>query len=259
MTEERKRRRWGRALLILLFIVIVLIIAADRVGVLVAEHAIAGQARDQLAAQQISTSEPPSVTVRGVPFLTQVAAGHYREIDIDLVNPTSRGVRLDTLDVVATDVTAPTSGLIGGDATITAGKVAGVVHLSWQSFQQLVDLSGLRQYGVDPETLRIEPASDGKIRISAPVTVLGATFTAVAIGAVTIVADVVHISISSIDTAGSQAPPGASQELNRLKNQLTFNIKVPPLPYHLTVDGITTTSSGVRIDASARDVTLAGN
>jgi hypothetical protein len=253
---ERKRRR-GRVLLVLLLVVIVLLVAADRVGVVIAEHQIADQASEQLAAQQITTSEKPSVSIRGVPFLTQVAAGHYQEIDINLEEPTSRGVRLDDLKVVATDVDAPASGIMGGNPHITAAKVTGVAHIGWASFERLVDLSGLGQYGLDPKLLRIDPVGPGKIKVSGPVTILGASFTAVATGTVNVREGAVHVGIDSIQASGDNIAPAINQQLDQLKNQLTFDIKIPPLPYKLSVESIATNAQGVLVNASARDVTLA--
>lgn len=252
---ERKRR-WGRILLVLALIVVVLLVAADRIGVLVAERTIASQASDQLASQQITTSSKPSVKIVGFPFLTQVAAGKYQEIDINLDDPTSRGVRLDDLDVVATDVTAPASSLMSGDAAVTADKVSGTAHISWTSVQQLVDLSGLSRYGLDPKLLRIEPAGAGKIRLSGPVTILGTSFTAVATGAVSVASGNLHVGIESMQASGDNVPSAVNQQLNQLKSLLTFDIKIPPLPYQLSVDSVNATSAGVQINASAHDVSL---
>jgi LmeA-like phospholipid-binding len=252
------KRRWGRILLILALVLIVLVGVADRVAAHVAEQTISSKARDQLAAEQITTSAPPSVSIAGFPFLTQVLAGNYHEIDIKLANPTSRGVRLDDLTVVATNVSAPASGLMNGNATVVAAKVTGAAHIGWNSVQQLADLSGLDRYGLHPDMLRIEPADSGKVRISAPVTVLGQSFNVVATGSVRVTSGVLHVSTSSIQAGDSSLPSAVNQQLDQLKNALSFDIKLPPLPYHLSVDSVSANSAGVQINASAQNVSLTG-
>jgi len=251
----RGNRRWGRILLILGLVVIVLLIAADRIGVVVAENTVAKQARTQLASENITTSANPDVTISGFPFLTQVAAGHYGKINIVVPNPTSKGIRLDSLNVTATDVTAPTSSIISGNGQIEAGKVVGTAQINWASFEEMVDLSGLSQYGIDASSLHISSTGSGAVTVSAPVKIAGQSFTAVATGTVSVVNNLLHIKITKI-TADSSLPSLVAAQLQSLESELNFDARIPALPYHLVVDAVNTNATGVAIQASATNVIL---
>jgi hypothetical protein len=252
----RGNHHWGRILLVLALIVIVLLIAADRIGVVIAQKEVAKQAQAQLASEDITDSGTPDVTIHGFPFLTQVASGNYGKITIDIPNPTSKGIQLEHLDVVATDVNAPTSAVLSGDGQIKADRVSGTAQLDWQTFQQMVDLSGLKQYGVDPTSLRINSAGPGKVSISAPAKILGQSFTALATGSIAVANNVLHVKIDNISTADSTLPALVQQQLQQLRNQLTFDVRIPELPYHLVLDSVSTNAAGVLISASATNVVL---
>jgi hypothetical protein len=239
-------------------IVIVLLVAADRIGVVIAQKEVAKQTQAQLTSEDISTSGTPTVTIHGVPFLTQVAAGHYGKVTIDIPDPTSKGVRLEKLNVVATGVNAPTSAVISGNGQITADRVAGTAQIDWQSFQQMVDLSGLQKYGVDPTALRISGAGAGKVSVSTPVKILGLSFTALATGTIAVTNNVLHVRITNISTADSTLPSLVTQQLQQLEQQLTFDVRLPALPYHLVLNSVTANADGVAIIASATHVVLGG-
>jgi hypothetical protein len=253
----RGNRRWGRILAVLALIVIVLLVILDRVGVVVAEDTVAKQARAQLASEDVTTSGNPSVTINGFPFLTQVLAGHYDKINIVVPDPTSKGVRLDSLNVTATGVNAPTGTVISGNGQVKADRVVGTAQIAWAAFEQMIDLSGVKQYGIEPSTLKINGTDDGAITMSAPVTLLGQSFTAIATGTVTLSDDLLHVKITQIKASGGALEPVVASALQSLVAQLTFDVRVPELPYHLKLQKITTTAGGVNISASAVNVTLA--
>ena len=255
--QPRRKRRGGRGLLILLLVLIVLVIAADRVGAAVAERQIATQAQTQLASEDITTTGRPDVSIKGFPFLTQVASGHYDRIDITVKNPTSRGIRLDDIQVVATSVVAPTSDLMSGNPKVTAGTMTGTAHINWTAFQQMIDLTGAQTYGLDPDKIRITSTTGGKIQLTTPVTILGQTINTAATGSVQIKRDSLHVTIDSIKATGDAVPQAAAIALNQLKTELSFNVKIPPMPFDLKVDSISSNDAGVVVQASATNVDLA--
>jgi hypothetical protein len=252
----RGKRRLGRVLLILTLAGLLLLVIADRVGLVVAERTVASQAADQLRSEGVTITGDPSVTIHGIPFLTQVTAGYYHRIDITVKDPTNRGVRLDTLDVTATGVHAPARSLMAGNAKIEADRIAGTAQVSWGSFAQMVDLGGLSQYGVDPSTIQIVGTDSGHINLTAPVSVAGASFTALATGTVTVADDILHVVITDISAADGDLPANVATQLAAIEQQLTFAVRIPPLPYHLVVDSVNTSAAGVTITASAAHVVL---
>lgn len=252
----RGNRHWGRIFLVLLLIVIVLVIAADRIGVAVAEREVATKTQTQLASEDITMSAKPSVTIDGIPFLTQVASGHYQKIVIVIPDPTSKGVRLDSLHVTATDVNAPTSTVMSGGGEIKADKVVGTAQIDWKSLQQLVDLTPLKQYGVDPSTIRISGTNNGQISLSAPASLLGQSFTVLATGTVALSSNLLHIRVTKVSTADSTLPTTVEAALRQLRAQLTFDVRIPALPYQLKLNSVNSNAQGVQIAASAANVVL---
>lgn len=252
----RGKRRLGRVLLILGLVGLLLLVVADRVGLVVAERTVASQAKDQLTSEGVTLTGDPSVTIHGIPFLTQVASGYYDRIDITVKDPTSRGIRLDSLDVTATGVRASARSLMAGSARIRADRITGTAQVSWGSFAQMVDLSGLNQYGVDPSTIQIAGTDSGHVNITVPVSVAGASFTALASGTVTVAEDVLHVTVTHISTTDGGVPVSLQSRLDAIEQQLTFAVHIPPLPYHLVVDSVHTSAAGVTITASAAHVVL---
>ncbi|MDF2710706.1 MAG: hypothetical protein K0R62_6358 [Nonomuraea muscovyensis] len=106
-----------RKLIVFLFILVVLLVAVDRV-------AVAGVERDlsNRIAAAADLSGKPTVTIEGVPFLTQAVAGRYPEVRFDLGTLTYGGVPVQDLRGVANDVTAPLAD-ISGEVAVGANPV----------------------------------------------------------------------------------------------------------------------------------------
>src|SRR5882762_11548404 len=108
----------GRKVTIVLLVLVValvgLFVAADRIAAYAAERTIAKQAQQELTAREVTSPSQPDVSVGGFPFLTQVLAGKYDKITIDVHQPTIQDVKLDELDVTATGVNAKTSAILNG-------------------------------------------------------------------------------------------------------------------------------------------------
>lgn len=252
----RGNRRWGRVLLVLALVVIVLAIAADRIGVVVAEHEIASQTRSQLASEDVTVGGDPTVTISGVPFLTQVLAGHYDKINIVVPAPASKGISLTSLNVTATGVNAPTNTVMSGNGQIEADKVVGTGQIAWSSFTEMVDLSALRQYGIDPTTLHVSGTDDGRITLSVPVSIAGKSFTAIATGVISVTNGLVHVRITDLSTDDDTLPPIVKQQFTAIEQALTFDARIPALPYNLKISSVRATSVGISVTANATHVVL---
>jgi hypothetical protein len=133
----------------------------------------------------------------------------------------------------------------------------GTAHIDWASFEQMIDLSSLKQYGVDPSALTITSTSAGEITISAPMTLLGQSFNATASGKLTVHDDLLHVEITKLAAASGSLDPSVASQLQQLVGKMTFETRVPDLPYHLQLDDVSANASGVNITASAKNVTLA--
>ncbi|GIH12351.1 LmeA family phospholipid-binding protein [Rugosimonospora africana] len=248
------RGRKGLLVLVILVIALVGLFAiADRVAVYAAERTVASQAKQQMADQNISSPEDPKVKIGGFPFLTQVARGRYDKITIDVTKPTDQGVTLDDLTVVATGVNASASALIKGNGQVTADNVTGTGRLGWDSVNKLIDLSQFNSTGATVAAL-----PDGQVQITAPVKVLSLSTTVVATGTIAVDGDAAHVNITQVNVQGGGIPSVLQAVLGSLKEQLSFTVKIPPLPYHLKIKSVQAKPEGVTITATATNVPLGG-
>jgi hypothetical protein len=257
-TERRPRRR-GRGLLItlivLLIIVGVVLFVADRVGRSYAERVISDKVAEQVANQK-ATSEKPDVTIEGFPFLTQVSAGKYKEIKIELANfsgPTDQGantkINVPLLDIRAENVRASLNTLRnGGD--IVAGAVTGTGTIDYQQIASLIGKSGATPSGV---TLTDQ---NGKLVGSATVSVLSQQIKITSTVQLAVADGVVQVRLSDANSPDLPDIPGIKAILSTQVAKLAFDLKVPTLPLKLKVQQVQPEPAGIRFTAGASNVTL---
>ena len=250
-TPRRPRRRWGRRLLItlivLLIIVGVILVVADRVGVSYAERLISDKVAEQVASQK-ATSDQPEVTIVGFPFLTQVAAGNYHEVKIELANfsapANGRTLKLPLLDVRGQDVRAPLSAIRSG-GSIVATTVTGTGTID---YTQLATLIGQPQLKLTEK--------DGKLTGSLPVQLLGQTFPVTGTATLTVKSGTLQIRVSDISTGDTPDAALARTLLNMYVRSLEVGIKLPTLPLRLVVEKLQPQPSGLTFTAAAHDVSF---
>ncbi|MFI7134914.1 DUF2993 domain-containing protein [Nonomuraea sp. NPDC050153] len=107
-----------RKLIIFLIVLVILLVAVDRVAVAGVERDLA----NRIAAAS-DLSGKPTVTIEGIPFLTQAVSGRYPEVRFDLGTFTYGGVPVKNLRGAAYDVTAPLADVLQNRANIKAGRV----------------------------------------------------------------------------------------------------------------------------------------
>ncbi|MEU1391620.1 MULTISPECIES: DUF2993 domain-containing protein [unclassified Nonomuraea] len=103
---------------ILLLIAVVVLLIIDRVAAASVERELA----NRIAAVP-NLSGTPSVSIEGLPFLTQAVSGRYPEVRFDLGTFTYGGVPVKNLRGVAYDVRAPLADALQNRADIQAGRV----------------------------------------------------------------------------------------------------------------------------------------
>ncbi|WP_043625006.1 LmeA family phospholipid-binding protein [Nonomuraea candida] len=107
-----------RKLIMFLIVLVVLLVAVDRVAVAGVERDLANR-----IAASANLSGTPTVTIEGVPFLTQALSGRYPEVRFDLGTFTYGDVPVRNLRGAAYDVTAPLADVIQNRPNIRAGRV----------------------------------------------------------------------------------------------------------------------------------------
>jgi LmeA-like phospholipid-binding len=248
-------RKAGIALLVVLLVLIGGLVAADRIAANAAEGAIADQTAKEMQARGMSTPSEPDVSIGGFPFLTQVVGGVYEKITIDIDQPQAQQVKIDNLNLVATDVRAAASDLINGRGDIVATTLSGTATLGWDSVRSLIELAGLPS-AFDPSQLKVTGVDDN-VELRLPVTVAGVTFTLVAKGTLTVADGRVRLQLTDVGSEGVDSSL-IRTAISGFRDRLTATIRVPQMPYRLVIKKVETTSSGVLVTATAADVKLAG-
>lgn len=252
--RPRPRKRWGRRLLItflvLLIFVALILVVADRVGAAYAERMIGDEVSQQVA-QQEATSAEPQVTIKGVPFLTQVAGGNYQEIQIvlrDFAGPAGDGrtIRLPVLDVRAKDVRAPLETLRTRQGDIVAGTITGTGTVDYTQLAELTGREGVKL-----------AERDGKLAVTAPLDILNQTVTINGTANLEVTGDnVVRVRFDQVTAEGLPDIPLVQNALTNYARQLSVDLRVPALPLELAVEKVQATPQGLAVTASADNVPL---
>jgi hypothetical protein len=221
---RRRRRRWPW---ITLIVIIVLLVAADRGANAYAEDQMASQFQSSLA-----LSGKPHVTIQGFPFLTQLIASKFNQVNINASNETAGpGGELEIASLTAT--------LHG--MHIHGTKSATIDNFSASA---LVTFTALAHAGNLPGGITLAP--DGPNRVKANID-LGPLGTGTAIAQVTQVGTS-KINIKLIDAGGLP--------LDALGNLVNFTISIPKLPAGVQIQSIDVTSQGLRLTATGHNTTL---
>jgi hypothetical protein len=224
-----------RKLLIFVIILAGLLVAADRIGVVVADHEVA----DRVQSAYHLTSKP-SVSVHGFPFLTQVVSGHYDEIDVSTSQLTTQGVTVDDLVARLTGVRAPMSDLFGhGSSSISAAHVSGTATVPFASVRRRL-----------PSGVQLSQ-DGGALRLSGKVSYLGLS--------VPVTADAVLSPSGSgiaVTPTRIQVAHGGSALSSLISGQFHFVVPVTGLPLHLSIKSVHVVPGGVRVGAAATNVSI---
>ncbi|MEV6629880.1 DUF2993 domain-containing protein [Actinoplanes sp. NPDC051470] len=254
--QSKPRRRWGRRLLVTLIVLLIILgliaVVADRLGASYAERMIGDRVAQQVADQK-ATSAEPQVTIKGVPFLTQVLRGEYQEIQIqlaDFAGPAGNGktIKMPVLDVRARDVRAPLDTVRSGQGDIVAGTITGTGTVDYVTLAELSDQQGIKL-----------AEQGGKLAVTAPVKILNQTVTVNGTANLEVAKDnVVRVRFEQVTAEGLPDVPLVRGALNNYARQLSIDVPVPALPLQLKVEKVQPTPNGLAVTASAKEVPLNG-
>jgi hypothetical protein len=226
-----------KALLVVLLLLVGLAVVADRVGVGVAEKAVA----ERLAGSG-AISGTPDVEIRGFPFLTQAVAGRYDDVRISLSADELGQPDGTQADVALHGVHVPLSGVLSGSVSeVPVDRIDGTATLSY-------DLLAA-QLGGDT-TLRRE--GDG-LRITKTVELLGQTIPLTAAGTVALDGNQLVIDVAKAAGAGVDLPGFL---VSRASDLLDLRYDIPALPFGLRLTSVEPADDGVVVHVAAEDAVL---
>ena len=225
-----------RKLLIGVAVLAVLLVAADRISVAVAENQIS----DRLTSAY-GLPDKPGVSITGFPFLTQVAAGDYQQIDVSASQVPADGATLHDLTVRLRDVHATVGQVLGnGSSMVTADQAAGSAMVGFGTVDRRL-----------PGGLRLH--ADGKdLSVSGRLAYHGVHIPVSATVAVGVSDSGIKVSPVRVNVAGLPGLP-----VSAYSSQLHIVVPLSTLPLHLHLTSVHVTPDGLRIAASARHVQFA--
>ncbi|MFC4013457.1 DUF2993 domain-containing protein [Nonomuraea purpurea] len=220
-----------RKLIVFLILLIVVLVALDRV-------AVAGVQRDlanRIAAAS-DLSGTPTVTIEGIPFLTQALSGHYPEVRFDLGTFTYGGVPIRNLRGAAYDVTAPLDGILQNRPNIKAGRVT----ISGTLTKAIIDKYAPSGVKIGGNGQRL--TASGELTVGAQKVPFNAELR------VELTDDGIRVRAEKIE--------GVPDQLAQLVSfPIPFQGK---LPFDVKVTGVKSVADGLEISAEASDVPIRG-
>jgi hypothetical protein len=236
--------RLASRLLLTLLVLAVLAVGADRAAAFLAAR---GVARTLQQAQRIPT--PPSVTFRGVPFLTQAVTGRYEAVDVAMRDvPSENGLVVERLDTALDGVHAPLQQVIGGSlAALPVDHADAVAHVTFAALEASAD-KRLAAQGV---RITLRRAAADRIGVTATVNTRLGAFTVS--GQARLSASRGRVRVTLLPETLSGVPPVLRAAAAR---QIDVSVLAPALPFRLTIRSVTVDASGLQLDATGSNLTL---
>jgi LmeA-like phospholipid-binding len=223
-----------KGLVIFLILVVGLIIAADRIGLWVAQDQIAKN-----VASQYDLDHKPEVKIKGFPFLNQALNGRYGEIDVNVGDVTQLGVHLTNTVVTLKGVNAPLSDAMHGDASkMVADTATSVATVSYADVDKQA-----------PRGLKVS-AKGKELQVRGPVTVLGLSRTVTATVTVRPSGRSVRVLPQTVDAGGTTIP------VTLVQQAFSFTMPVKGLPLNTRISDVQVGQDGLRVTTTGEHVNL---
>ncbi|KUO10552.1 DUF2993 domain-containing protein [Streptomyces sp. DSM 15324] len=244
-----------RALRILLIIVVVLgglFVLVDRLAV----HFAEGEVADKLRTTE-GLATTPDVSIKGFPFLTQMAGGSLDDIEVGIEDyEADTGVNGQSLRI--DDLRADMRGVaFSGDySSATATTASGTATVAYDELLKTAKSEETRVApGLTAEVVGLSDGGNGKIKVTVEATVLGVRLKnpVSVLSSVSVEGDTVRVHADSLpDFRGVTA---AEREVRTVTD---FRQKIEGLPGGITLDKVQAGRDGVEITVKGSNVRLAG-
>ncbi|MCW7942265.1 hypothetical protein AAW14_09420 [Streptomyces hygroscopicus] len=244
-----------RALRILLIVVVVLgglFVIADRVAVHFAED----EAADKLRTTE-SLATAPDVSIKGFPFLTQVADGELDDVEVGIKNydaTTGNGgdkIRIDDLHAQMKGVR-----FSGNFSSATATDATGTALITYDELLKTAKSEPTRVApGVTARVIGLSDGGNGKIKVAVEATVLGVKLPnpVFVLSSATVQGNTVRVHADALPKFGGVEPAET-----RVRAITDFQQRIDQLPGGIRLDKVQAAQNGVEITVKGSGVRLAG-
>jgi hypothetical protein len=231
-----------KLIVILLVSLFGLLLVADRVCLHIAQNQIANRVE-----KSQGLASHPDVSIKGIPFLTQVVRGRYKQVDVTIHDVTRIGLTVDRVSVYSFGVSIPLSDVLTGSVKeVPVERAEAEVLLG---FANLNSYLGSRSGGA----LKVSRSGD-KLTLTGtlpfpPSTSLSLT------ARIDVTGDAITLTPAALDAVLARIPGGSA--LKGLVQQFfTVRLPISQLPFGIRLKSAEVTPEGVVIAASATGLTL---
>ncbi|MCT9077128.1 DUF2993 domain-containing protein [Streptomyces fulvoviolaceus] len=244
-----------RALRILLIVVVILgglFVIADRVAV----HFAEGEVADKLKTTE-NLATTPDVSIKGFPFLTQVAGGELDDVEVGIADyEADTGTDGGTIRI--DDLKASMKGVaFSGDySSATAADATGTASVSYAELLKAAQSEPTEiAQGVTANVVGLSDGGNGKIKVEIEATVLGTKLSdpVSVLATVTVEGDTVKVHADTLPSFGD-----VSLAEGDVRSITDFEQKIEGLPGGIQLDKVEAAKSGVEITVKGSNVKLAG-
>ena len=228
---SRKRHGWRNVFVVVLALLIILVVV-DRLAVYFVQGKIASEIQDQ------GFSTKPDVSVKGFPFLTQVASRDLKDIEISSNRVKAGPVVIKRLDAdmkntkVDSSFSGGTVGHLDGSGLISFGGLSNTIG-NLAGGGGLSDLLG--------SGLTLSSAGHNEIKAKVDLAVISGSA----------VLKVVRVSGTKIRVQLISSNGLPSELTDQLKN---LTVPIPSLPLGLKIESVSVTSAGISIHVIGNNV-----
>jgi hypothetical protein len=217
-----RRRRPLRTLLVVVIVLLGLLVAADFAARAVAEEVFASQV------QSNGFPRKPSVSIKGFPFLTQLAARNFQQIDLSSANVPEGPVTIKTVNATLNGVHLNSNFKSG-----TVDRLAGSAFISFPEVSSaLQSQAGPLGALVGSAGLTLSSVGNNEVRASVNLVVTSGSATW----------RITQVSGNELEAqlVGSSGLPSAV-----LNSVASIKLPLPSLPFNLTIHDVSVTPDGI--------------
>ena len=238
----RRRRSLATGFLLVALLLAGALLVLDRGLHAYAERRVASELQTSLA-----LDAPPTVDIRGFPFLTQAARNHFPRVDLTASgfsgsrSPGEPPVEIETLQAELYDVRTSE-----GYRRVTAGRLDGRATLAYDS---------LAAYSENPLSYGGNADGSGRVQTTIPAPIGGDLLMATLSGVVTVDEPNQQVLLTepSVEVVGLTL---AEEVVGRLAERFLDPIPVGSLPLGLRLTGVEATETGIVARVTGIDVLL---
>lgn len=231
-----------RLLIAVLLLLLAAVVAADRVGAHVAAHVLAGKLQtDEHLPQR------PTVSIGGIPFLTQAFGGDYRDVDVTAHDfRTPDGVTVTTLKAHLHNAHIPFSKVVHGSVS----KVP-VDHVDGTAF---VSFNGITRYLAGQGTpVTLKKSGPGSVDVIRKISAGKRTGLVEGTATVSVSHAVVTLSVGHLTVSGLS---GKGHPHVVPVTPYVLSLPLRSLPFRIDVTSVTVGAGGITAAGTANHVTL---